>query len=312
MPAPRDLLDLAANQHSVLGRDDFRAAGISAQGIRRLVTQGWLAPHGVNVFRVQGAAETPELRAASAVFDTGSGSLLSHRSALAWWGLPGFKLQPLEVLRPHGAGLPSRAVARVHVTRSLPPHHQTEHRGVAITTPARTLFDVAGSINPARLERTLETAWTRNLVSGPHLHRLLRELARRGRRGIPVMRELLAARPPDYVPCESSLELRLTKLLAEDGQAPLERQVDLGDDHWIGRVDFLDRAARVVVEVQSYTYHGSLLDRARDAERRRRLEAAGWTVIEVTEFHIWFSPGKILDRIRKARCSGAELRHSVT
>ena len=75
------------------------------------------------------------------------------------------------------------------------------------------------------------------------------------------------------------------------GEPPFERQVDLGDDEgWIGRVDFADRRLKVVVEVQSETFHSSLSDRRRDAERFRRLRAAGWIVVEVTEDEIFHRP----------------------
>jgi very-short-patch-repair endonuclease len=57
-----------------------------------------------------------------------------------------------------------------------------------------------------------------------------------------------------------------------------ERQVPMSDHTgWIMNVDFLWRAARLVLEVDS-TWHDGPLDRTMDREQQLRLEAAGWEV----------------------------------
>ena len=82
-----------------------------------------------------------------------------------------------------------------------------------------------------------------------------------------------------------------SEILDRAGDAPFERQVDVGDeDGWIGRVDFADRRLKVVVEIQSDRFHSSLSDRRRDAERLARLRAAGWLVVEITEEEIFHRP----------------------
>ncbi len=81
----------------------------------------------------------------------------------------------------------------------------------------------------------------------------------------------------------------------------MDRQVEVGGTFWIGRVDFVDRAAKVIVEVQSIEHHGTAPERAADAARIAALEAAGWTVIEVTEHDLWFAPAELLRRIGYAR-----------
>ena len=54
----------------------------------------------------------------------------------------------------------------------------------------------------------------------------------------------------------------------------------LGDETlWIGRVDFLHRAAHLVVEVDGREAHSALMDLAADAERDRKLAAAGFRVL---------------------------------
>lgn len=306
-----DLLDLASSQHSILERSQLRAAGLQPHQIRHLCDRRLLCRLTLTTYRIGGAATTTESAAMSAVLREGAGAALGTVSALAWWGLPGFTVEPLHVVRPHGSGLGDHPSVTVHTSRLLPRHHLTEHRGIAVVTPARAIFDAAASLRPQRTEQVLEKAWARNLVSGAVLHAMFDELAQRGRPGIGVMRQLLTDRPPGYRPHESGLELRFSRLLADAGEAPMDRQVDVGGGCWIGRVDFIDRAARVIVEVQSLEFHGTPAERAADAARIAALEAAGWTVIEVTEQDLWFAPGEMLRRVAAARRAGRQRHRSV-
>jgi very-short-patch-repair endonuclease len=304
--------DLATRQHSTLARRQLDELGFTSVDIARAVREGFLVRCSHSTFRIGGAAVTDDVRCIAAVLGAGPGGALSHASALALWGLPGFDLEHVEVVRPHGSGLTTVAGVRVHVSRCLPSSHVTALRDIPVVTPARALCDLAGRIRPERLGRLVDLAWSRQLLNGPVLHRTCAELARRGRRGGPAMRALLADRPVDHVPCESGLEYRLAALLRDDGQPPMRRQVDVGDDgHWIGRVDFVDDDAQVIVEVQSIAHHGTAEQRRRDAVRRRRLEAAGWVVIEAEEFELWFEPRRLVQRIRAARLRPTRARRAA-
>ncbi|MCU1372993.1 MAG: hypothetical protein JWO68_279, partial [Actinomycetia bacterium] len=68
-----------------------------------------------------------------------------------------------------------------------------------------------------------------------------------------------------------------------------------------GRVDFKDPELPLIVEIQSEKYHTSLVDKAADAARKARQEAAGFTVVEVWDFEVWHQPHVARERIRKAR-----------
>lgn len=94
------------------------------------------------------------------------------------------------------------------------------------------------------------------------------------------MRMLLSERGARYVPPESELEARFIDLARAHGLPTPERQVDLGSgDHWIGRVDFVFRRARLVVEVDGAEFHDGLINRRHDADRDALLAADGWTVM---------------------------------
>jgi very-short-patch-repair endonuclease len=131
---------------------------------------------------------------------------------------------------------------------------------------------------------------------------MLALLARRGRSGIGNMREVLADRPPGYRPPESHLEARAQDILRKAGFWTFARQVDIGDDDgWIARVDFLDRAIRLVLQVDSDRWHAGLSDRLHDACQDHRATRAGYTVVRVTETQVWMRPHEVVDAVRVHR-----------
>jgi hypothetical protein len=128
---------------------------------------------------------------------------------------------------PRGNG---RNLASIHEPRLLPPDHLLARGPVRLTTPTRTLFDLASMVHVDRLARSVDAMIVRRYTSPPALHMMLRALARRGRTGITNMRIVLADRPVGYRPPESGLEARVAKALVRDGLKAPERQVDLDDE----------------------------------------------------------------------------------
>jgi hypothetical protein len=241
----------------------------------------------------------------AAVLSGGEGALLSHSSAAALC-LPGFALRPFTVSVERN-GRRTQTDIRFEQSLTLLPHHRRTVDAIPCTSVARTIFDLCGDrrIHPERSARALDTALSRRLVTMPALWRVLDELAERGRRGTVWMRALLTQRGGRYVPPESELEARFIALVERYGLPRPVRQVDLGDsDQWIGRVDFVWRAARLVVEVDGAEAHDGYLDRQRDAERDARLTASGWTVLRFRWADVVGSPAEVAATLR-FRCRNA-------
>lgn len=192
-------------------------------------------------------------------------------------------------------------MGELHESRRLPVHHCTMIDGVPVTTLARTLFDLAGAtgLHDARVERALDNALAATPPLLPRLHRMLVELSTHGRPGLGLMRDLLAERPVGYVPPASGLEARVVRIL-DDACIPTDRQVDLGDDDWIGRVDLRIVGTPVVIEVDSARFHSSLTDRRRDAHRDERLQETGIRVVRLTEEEVFSRPWVVEQRVRRA------------
>jgi hypothetical protein len=259
--------------------------------------------------RLVGTPETTAQRAMAAVLDAGVEAALRGRSAGAWWDIPGNVLEPFDVARLRCHARKCRGDGR-HDPLLLPAHHIRVLDGVPVVTPARALFDIAGTQRRGaalpwwveRMERMTDAAWSDRLVSGAILHAMLGELAQRGRPGVGVMRQVLAERPRPHTPPASGLEARFEQILRAAGEQPMRRQVDLGDDErWIGRVDFRDPTRPLVVEIQSERFHTSLSSTSWDKQRRAAMVQAGLTVRELTDQDIWLRPRSLVTVVRGDR-----------
>lgn len=199
---------------------DHRAGGTATR------SRGACAGHGARR-HIRGVAPHARVRSLDAVHESGppaSGRAAHRRSGRAR-GCPPRRLgrrrhsvdRARAVARDRlGAAsrprpVPRRSVRRggpaiVHTTTAVDARHVTTVPGIPVVTPIRALFDVAGSLQPAKLERALDNAWSRRLTTSALLRRTLDELGRRGRPGIAVPRELAEARPPDHRAPESNSE----------------------------------------------------------------------------------------------------------
>jgi very-short-patch-repair endonuclease len=318
MTLHRRLAPLAANQHGLVARWQWCALGITRGVLAAAVARGELRRISSQVVALAGAPDTPDQRILAAVLDNGAGTVATLDTALALWGLPGFRMEPVHLLAPRAAR--SRAVglaSSVHTSTLLPAHHTTRLRDLPLVTPTRALFELSGRVHPAKLERTLDNCWSRGLTSGPLLHSMLDELQSRGRPRIATMRALLLDRGRDYVPPESGAEARFHQICRENNLPIMRRQVNSGDGHcWLGRMDFRDDELPLVVQVQSELHHAALIDQREDAEQRARLEEAGYVVLAVWQFDLWHDTRQVVrvlhDGRRRARAARARAAQART
>lgn len=95
------------------------------------------------------------------------------------------------------------------------------------------------------------------------------------------------------------------ELLDANRLARADEEVNLGTvDRWVGRVDFVWRAARLIVEVDG-TQHSAPLDRRADAARDAAFGGDGWTILRVTRWDLVHAPEKVVAKIRTALAAAA-------
>ncbi len=271
----------ASGNHGVLTVEQAAIAGISRRQVSAWVDGGRLVRIGHGAYLVGGSPLTFEARVLGTVLVHGTETWASHRTAAALWGVPGFPADHrIDILRP-ADGSNARKGAVVHRSTLIPEEHVTVHRGIPVTTPARTLMDLSAGIGARRLQTAVAETIRRGLCTDTGLRVVLARLGGRGRPGTRRLRSVLDARDP-ALPTLSELEALARAVLVGAGVPEPTWQADISDEQgWIGRVDGLYAAARIVIELDSHEWHSQQTDVLEDARRDQRLIGAGFVVLRV-------------------------------
>lgn len=299
------LTTFAAAHHGVFRTSDAVGVGIGPELLRSLVGRGWCERPWRSIYCLRGAPDTPNRRLMVAVWFGGADAAGSHRAAARVWRSPGFGGSPPEVTVLRGRSQ-RRSYGLVHGSLLLPARHVTVVDGIPVTSPARTIFDLAGVLPLGRTARVLDDALASRLCTIQDVQQVFFVLAGRGRRGTRAMRTLLEERGEGYVPPSSELERVARETFARHGIAAPRFEVDLGDDDWIGRVDCVWDREKVIVELDGRRHHDARLDRERDRMRDNRLMAAGYRVIRVTWEDLVHRPLEVVRWVRDALAVGSK------
>jgi len=282
---------LAERQHGVVAHRQLLDLGIEQEAIRSRREGGLLVPVFRGVYSVGHRRVEMESRWMGAVLACGPGAVLSHASAAHLLGLRRSR-GALEVLRRSGGA--KHAGIRLHQTRRLEPGETSTEKGIPVTSIERTVLDMAGRLDNRQLERLLVAADRSGRLRWPELGRLLRR--RRGRRGAGRLRQVAAEVDPRAVEALSGLEVDFLALCRRANIPPPSANV-LVAGHL---VDFLWPRERVVVETDSYVYHGDRPAFERDHQTDVDLVAAGYDVHRTTELMLATDPTPFLLNVRNA------------
>ena len=281
-----DTVDVRANrvgrrQRGLATRRQLLEAGISARTIARRVTAGHWREQVPPVIDLGTHQDTWHRSVQRLLLAAGDRAWASHSTAAYLHSfLDAERPRSVDVLVPRDRHAAIGGV-RLHTTVSIGLDETTVADGLRVTTPARTLLDLAAATPPDELERfALDLARRRP--------RVVEEIAllvdrRRGASGRRRLLGVLADLPRDVARIESPLEVRGIQVLRRAGLPPprLQYVVRDRDGTPIKRVDAAWPAARVVVEFDGAAYHDLARQREHDAAVRARMEAAGWQVIVV-------------------------------
>ena len=155
----------------------------------------------------------------------------------------------------------------------LHPHDATRYQGIPVTSPARTLLDLAATATTNELDRAVSEAQVLRLVS---VHSLNEQFERYPRhRGTAALREAIRTDP------------KLTRSEAERTLLELIRRAGLPEPETNARVagyevDFVWRERKLVVEVDGYAFHSMRSSFERDRRRDATLVSKGWRVVRIT------------------------------
>jgi very-short-patch-repair endonuclease len=290
----RAIAALAARQRGVVSHDQLVAAGIGDGAIKRRLRAGRLHPVHRGVYLVGHPKPMQGAREIAAVLACGSGAVVSHRSAANLWRVLPYPPHPGPIdITVRGRKPDSRSGLRIHCVKGLDRRDVRRVGGIPITSPARTLFDLAAVVSTSELERALAEAQVLRVVRPQDLvDQAERNQGRRGVRAFRAAVELPGAPPIT----RSEAERRFLRLVRAAGLPPPQVNARAGGYE----VDFLWRGQRLVVEVDGYAYHANRRAFERDRERDAALAAAGYTVLRVTWRQLVNEPAAVVARLAAA------------
>jgi len=286
------VIQLAAAQFGLLTSRQLRDLGFGPHAFDdRVAGRHWERVTD-EVLRRAGSSRDRGQLALAAVLDAGPGAVLSHSSAASWWGLKGCRLLPLHVTST------SRSSRRpdvevLHTVRELHDDWTTTLDRIPIVRPQLLALQLFAQFRAERAERFVDAMWSMRLLSGPALSTFLDEVGARGRDGTAGLRRYVEQRGESYVPPASGLEGRARSILRDAG-FEMRPEVDLGQAHWVGRVDLLHVELPLVVEVQSERFHAALCDRRADSVRAERLAESGFELVEIWDTQVWHRPWEVV------------------
>jgi very-short-patch-repair endonuclease len=213
----------------------------------------------------------------AAVLACGEGAALSHLSAAVQWRILEDRGQRVHVTAPGRRRVPGVVVHRAQLDGE-----RVRREGIVVTTPARTLVDLADVVSRRTLERAFDEAEYLRLNHGG-------AAPRHGRPGSKILTSVLAVHTPGTTRTRSELEEAFLRLVDDHGLPRPEVNVQIEGFE----CDFVWREQRLIVETDGARAHGTNRARRRDPLRDARLIAAGWRVWRVSYEQVVRQPREV-------------------
>ena len=259
----RTVAALAARQHGNVARRQLLAAGFSEEWIERRLDKGALIRAFPGIYRVGHAAPSLEADCMAAVLACGDQALLRGRSTAHLLGLIRARPTEPEVLTRTERRIPGIKTRR---TRNLDPLDRMTWKGIPVTTPARTLVDLAEVVSDDELARAVHQADVLHRTAPDDVEAAIRRSPRS--KGVGDLREVLWG---DQGRILSKLERAFIRLLKAHN-LPLPQTNRPAGGHF---VDCRWPEHRLTVELDGYRYHRSRHAWQQDRKRERDAYARG-------------------------------------
>jgi Protein of unknown function (DUF559) len=298
-PSGLALAALAERQHGVVTRRQLGAIGIGRGAIEKRLLRRSLIPLHRGVFAVGHRQLRIEGRWLAAVLAAGPGAVLSHRDAAALHGMRAVPESRKVSVTATGDARGTPALW-VFARRTLAAEERTAVRGVPVTSPARTLVDLAPMLTPGQLQSTLGEADRKGLLDVAAVERALARTKGRHGQGHARLRAALDAHAKHGAALTRSwLEERFLDLVIDAGlPRPLLNAPAAGFE-----VDALWPDERLVVELDGWADHKERAAAARDRDKTNRLQVAGYMVLRFMHGHVVGDPEGVASALRGARQS---------
>ncbi len=283
---------LARRQHGVVSRKQLLELGMGRRAVVLRLEQGRLHELHRGVYVVGVRRVSRRGRWMAAVLSCGDGGVLSHRSAARFWRLLPPTAEWIDVTRP------DRRMRRNGIVGHRSGLHDDEwlvEDGIPVTSPFRTIFDLAAVVDKRQLERAWHEAEVRKMTDRVSLPVLLERYP--GRRGTRNLRELLASVEPIGI-SRNEFEEAFLALVDACGLPRPRMNADLSLRGRFIEVDALWEHERLAVELDSRSVHGTRKRFESDRQRDRILVAEGFRTMRVTWWQLRDEPDEIAADLR--------------
>jgi predicted transcriptional regulator of viral defense system len=273
------IMQVAGRQKQLLRLDQLSAIGLGSRTVQARVARGRLHRIHRGVFATHGPPYSREQLYLAAVFACGRGTLLAGFCSASIFSLVDSPPTVPEVVNEAGTGT-CRPGVTVHRSK-VDPRDATRRHGIPCTSVARTIIDCAYRAGLDGTGELIMAADSAQLLNRSRLEQLADE-----RRGRPGISHVLALITDDPVELRSRNERRMFSICRSFGiPLPLcNHRIELEGRTFIA--DFCWPDLRLIVEADSWRWHGGRLAAESDADRDQLLLIAGWRVVHFTRDQI--------------------------
>ncbi len=290
----REIGAIAARQRALITRAQLTALGVTRAAIDHAIVRGRLHRRHHAVYSLVPFAALPPLaNELSAVLACGDAALLSHHSAAATWGFrPSFNGLVHVTAIGSDAGR-ERPGIRAHRVTALGPRDIRRYQNIPITSPARALLEIAPDLTDRQLERAVDEALIKRLITHAAIAAVANAYPRY--RGVARLKALADPGRPT-TETRSDGEEALLALIRRANLPLPELNAKVGNY----TADFLWRDQKVIVELDGYDYHRGRAAFERDHQRDAEHQRMDHLVIRITGRQLAHQHEAILVRIATA------------
>lgn len=269
-------------------RAELRALGWSDAAISQRLhrRRPWVAQHrGVIVPADCELSLADRCQAARAA--VGRKAVVGRRTAAQWWRMEGLpfraepELQPVELWVPPHVNAESRPGIRVRHT-TLHPEEIVEVDGIRISSPARTVVDLARELPRTTAVVVCDSGFRQNLYDVAELDRVLARLAKQ--RGVVAVREMRRLTRPRTRSCG---ETRARLIVIEGGFPEPEVNYQIVEDGIVlAEGDLVLVLLLIWIEYDGFDVHTERETFRRDRPRHRFVDRRGWQVLRMSDWDV--------------------------
>lgn len=290
----RAIAQIGAAQRALITRGQLKELDLGPSAIEHALARGRLHRVHQGVYSLVPFPALPPLaREHAAVLACGDRALLGSHSAAGVWGIRPLLDGAVDVVVVGKETGRRRPGIRVHRTATLRRTDARVRDRIAVTSPARTLLDIAPELSDRSLERAFDEALIQKLVTHATVNAVLAAYPHSPAVG--RVRRLADPGRPTTATRSGGEEAFLT--LARKAQLPAPEV-----NAHLGRfvADFLWRPEKIVLELDGYDYHRGRAAFERDHQRDAEHQHQDFLVIRTTASQLTRQPEALLVHLATA------------